>query len=48
MFKIRGFIKKKLVFPKKNLNFFKIAKGGKIAVECVSNDIFYKKMSFPP
>ena len=26
-------------FWKKNLNFFKIAKDGKFAVECVSNDI---------
>ena len=32
-----GFSEKKKSFSKKNLNFLKIAYGGKFAIECVSN-----------
>ena len=40
-FKIWGFFEKlDGLFSKKNLKFFEIAKGGKFAVERVSNDIF--------
>ena len=30
-------------FFEQNLNFFKFAKGGKFAVECVSNGTIFKK-----
>ena len=40
------FFEKRWVFRKKSLNFFKIAKSGKFAVECVSNGIIsFKKSS---
>ena len=38
-FEIWVFFEKKDGFFEKNLNFFEISKGGKIAVECVSNGI---------
>ena len=37
---------KKYVFRKKTSFFFNIVKGGKFAVECVSNDIISKKYLF--
>ena len=37
---------KSWVFPEKHLNFFQISKGGKIAVECVSNDTNSQKCFF--
>ena len=41
-----SFEKKRWLFW--NLNFLKIGKSGKLALECVTNDIFFMKMFFPP
>ena len=47
-FKNLGFsLKNKCVFRKKALNFFKIAKGSKLALECASNGIIQKCLFRP-
>ena len=47
-FKMWVFFEKMDRFFKNNLNFFEIPKGGKFAVECVSNGIVSQKCHFHP
>ena len=41
-----GFFDKKGCIFEEKLEFFKISKAGKFAVQCVSNDIIYQKYHF--